>query len=36
MITDITKPVTFDNLVKVIETVTKYWLEIVELPLNEG
>ncbi len=29
----ITKPVTFEALVKTIKTVTKYWLEIVELPV---
>ncbi len=28
----ITKPVTFDALVDVIQTLGKYWLEIVELP----
>jgi len=28
----ITKPVTFDNLIKVMQTLGKYWLEIVELP----
>lgn len=29
----ITKPVTFEALVETIKTVTKYWLEIVELPV---
>jgi two-component system response regulator len=28
----ITKPVTYDALVDVVKTLTKYWLEIVELP----
>jgi two-component system response regulator len=28
----ITKPVTFDRLVEVVQTLGKYWLEIVELP----
>jgi two-component system response regulator len=28
----ITKPVTFDRLVEVIQVLGKYWLEIVELP----
>jgi two-component system response regulator len=28
----ITKPITFDGLVKVIKTLKDYWLEIVELP----
>ncbi len=28
----ITKPVTFDSLVEVTRQLTKYWLEIVELP----
>lgn len=28
----ITKPVTFDNLIKVMETLGTYWFEIVELP----
>ncbi len=34
----ITKPVTFEGLVNVIKTLGKYWLEIVELPIdgNEG
>lgn len=32
----ITKPVSFDALVDVMQTITKYWLEIVELPVNEG
>ena len=30
----ITKPVTFDGLLDVIKTLSKYWLEIVELPDN--
>src|SRR5438874_1550328 len=30
----ITKPVTFANLVDVVKTLGKYWLEIVELPEN--
>ena len=28
----ITKPVTFEALVEVVQTLGKYWLEIVELP----
>jgi CheY-like chemotaxis protein len=28
----ITKPVTFDNLIKVMQTLGRYWFEIVELP----
>lgn len=28
----ITKPVTFDSLIKVMQTLGTYWLEIVELP----
>lgn len=28
----ITKPVTFEALVDIMQTITKYWLEIVELP----
>jgi CheY-like chemotaxis protein len=32
----ITKPVTFNDLVEVIRTITKYWIRIVELPVNEG
>jgi CheY-like chemotaxis protein len=28
----ITKPVTFDNLIQVMQTLGKYWFEIVELP----
>ena len=28
----ITKPVTFDNLIHVMQTLGRYWLEIVELP----
>jgi CheY-like chemotaxis protein len=30
----ITKPVTFTSLVEVIKTMGKYWLEIVELPVE--
>ncbi len=30
----ITKPVTFEGLVEVVQTLGKYWLEIVELPGN--
>jgi two-component system response regulator len=30
----ITKPVTFDGLVEVVKAISKYWLEIVELPPN--
>lgn len=30
----ITKPVTFDNLIQVMQTLGKYWFEIVELPNN--
>jgi len=32
----ITKPITFDGLVKVIGTLKNYWLEIVELPEPNG
>lgn len=32
----ITKPVTFDSLVRVMRTLGKYWFEIVELPPNTG
>jgi CheY-like chemotaxis protein len=32
----ITKPVTFEQLVEVIRTLGKYWLEIVELPGEEN
>ncbi|MBI9035987.1 MAG: response regulator [Bacteroidales bacterium] len=28
----IIKPVTFDQLVKIIKTITEYWIEIVQLP----
>ncbi|MEM8894627.1 MAG: response regulator, partial [Bacteroidota bacterium] len=28
----ITKPVTFDALVEIMKTLSKYWFEIVELP----
>ncbi len=31
----ITKPVRFESLVDVVKTLSKYWLEIVELPPNE-
>jgi two-component system response regulator len=31
----ITKPATFDRLVEVVQTLGKYWLEIVELPSEE-
>jgi CheY-like chemotaxis protein len=30
----ITKPVTFENLIQVMQTLGKYWFEIVELPTN--
>lgn len=30
----ITKPVTFDGLIKVVRTLGKYWFEIVELPVT--
>jgi CheY-like chemotaxis protein len=32
----ITKPVTFIGLVKVVKALKDYWLEIVELPLEDG
>jgi CheY-like chemotaxis protein len=32
----ITKPVTFDNLISVMQTLGKYWFEIVELPQGDG
>ncbi|HYH75003.1 MAG TPA: response regulator [Candidatus Saccharimonadales bacterium] len=33
----ITKPVTFENLIQVMQTLGKYWFEIVELPgANDG
>ena len=32
----ITKPVTFEALVDVVRTLGKYWLEIVELPEDNG
>lgn len=32
----ITKPVTFDNLIKVMQALGQYWLEIVELPQDHG
>jgi len=28
----ITKPMTFDGLVKVVKSIGRYWLHIVELP----
>jgi CheY-like chemotaxis protein len=31
----ITKPVTFEGLVKVIHSLQNYWLEIVDLPMEE-
>lgn len=31
----ITKPVTFDSLVEMVQTLGKYWFEIVELPPSE-
>ena len=31
----ITKPITFDALVQVVQTLGRYWLEIVELPEND-
>jgi CheY-like chemotaxis protein len=30
----ITKPVTFDGLIKVMQTLGRYWFEIVELPVK--
>ena len=32
----ITKPVTFEGLVQVMKTVSRYWFEIVELPAAES
>lgn len=32
----ITKPVTFESLVEVMQTIKKYWFEIVELPSPDG
>jgi DNA-binding NarL/FixJ family response regulator len=32
----ITKPVTFEGLVEVMRTWSRYWLEIVELPGGAG
>ena len=32
----ITKPVTFENLINVMQTLGKYWFEIVELPSHNG
>jgi CheY-like chemotaxis protein len=31
----ITKPVTFEGLVDVMNTISRYWFEIVDLPLEE-
>jgi CheY-like chemotaxis protein len=31
----ITKPVTFSSLIEVMQTLSKYWFEIVELPSQE-
>jgi CheY-like chemotaxis protein len=32
----ITKPVTFENLISVMQTLGRYWFEIVELPQPNG
>ena len=32
----ITKPVTFDGLVRVVRALQQYWFEIVELPPLDG
>jgi CheY-like chemotaxis protein len=32
----ITKPVTFEGLVQVMQTIGRYWFDIVELPAAEG
>ena len=32
----ITKPVTFESLINVMQTLGKYWFEIVELPNHNG
>lgn len=32
----ITKPVTFENLIKVMKALGTYWFEIVELPVKHG
>jgi hypothetical protein len=32
----VTKPVTFEQLVQNMKTLTKYWIEIVELPPERG
>lgn len=32
----VTKPVSFDALVDMMQTITKYWLDIVELPVVNG
>lgn len=32
----ITKPVTFENLISVMQALGKYWFEIVELPQSNG
>ena len=34
-IRNITKPVTFSSLIEVMQTLSKYWFEIVELPTQE-
>ncbi|MEI6502411.1 MAG: hypothetical protein WCP21_15475, partial [Armatimonadota bacterium] len=31
----VAKPVTFDSLVDMVQTLGKYWFEIVELPLAD-
>jgi hypothetical protein len=32
----ISKPVTFDSLVKIIKQLGQYWFELVELPVHRG
>jgi CheY-like chemotaxis protein len=32
----ITKPVTFEGLIRIMEALGRYWFEIVELPLDEN
>jgi len=32
----ITKPVTFESLIKVMKTLGKYWFEVVELPIRSA
>jgi two-component system response regulator len=32
----ITKPVTFEGLVALMSALGKYWVEFVELPVNNG